>query len=334
MSRTERIVLGTGVAFAVLLVLLIAAAVLATGASGQEPDEVPTAALVIEREDADVIDVPPLADELAPSTVLTLRIVGFDADTTGVVMQCVLGAFRVCDNRIPVRFDDDGDATIQYLVSDAISEDGCRLGGDRCTLEVVAGDGTAVVDTVFVDAAPPLGRLTIGPSGDVRPGDEVIVTAEGFPADAAITVMVCAWPATSGDRCGAPGPEQTFTTDGDGRAEVGLTLDVDEVGADGVSCARRTVCRIVVASDEVGVRARPVTLQFAGAPGVQYDSARLLAGLAVAATLLVLAASVTMSTDWRPPTEADATAIDDADYADLDAEAEAFEVSHPEEVRT
>lgn len=334
MSRASRALAAGSVVVAGLVLVLVAGVVLAIGASGQEPDDVATAALTIVREDADVVDVPLLVDELAPSTVMTLRISGFDGNTTGVVMQCVSGERRRCDNRIPVRFDDEGAATIQYLVTDEISEGGCRLGADRCTLEVVAGAAAAIVDTVFVDEAPPLGRITIDTDTGVRPGDVVAVIADGFPANASLTVMVCAWPATSGDRCGSPGPERTVTTDADGRAELTLTLDVDSVGEAGISCARRTACRLVVASEDVGVRARPVTIAFAGPPGVHYDGGRLLIGLVAATALLVLAAAITMTTDWRPPTEADASAIDDAEFADLDAEAAAYGESHPEEVRT
>ena len=47
-------------------------------------------------------------------------------------------------------------------------------------------------------------------------------------------------------------------------------------------------------------------------------------GIALAAALLLIAGLLIRFGEWGPPIEADATAIDEADFADLDAEAQAF----------
>ena len=60
-------------------------------------------------------------------------------------------------------------------------------------------------------------------------------------------------------------------------------------------------------------------------PGASYETERLTVGLALAGGLVAAAAVVLARTDWSPPGEADSRSIDDAAYADLDAEAAAFE---------
>ena len=74
--------------------------------------------------------------------------------------------------------------------------------------------------------------------------------------------------------------------------------------------------RVVVASDGVGIQARPVTLGFRDSAGASYDTARLVIGLLTAAGLMGAAAWLVRSTDWTPPPEADTTAIDEADQFD------------------
>ena len=111
----------------------------------------------------------------------------------------------------------------------------------------------------------------------------------------------------------------------DGDAEGALALEVGAVGADRVECGRRTECRVVVVSDRVGIQARPVTLGFRDSAGASYDTARLIIGLLTAAGLMGAAAWLVRSTDWTPPPEADTTAIDEAEFADLDLEADQFD---------
>ena len=48
------------------------------------------------------------------------------------------------------------------------------------------------------------------------------------------------------------------------------------------------------------------------AAAVTYDAGRLVGGLAAAAVLLAVALWLVRSTDWRPPSEADAPELDRA----------------------
>ena len=267
--------------------------------------------------------LPLFIDELAPETLLTVMATGFDVDTTGAVTQCVEGSVRRCRNRLPVRFDDRGAATFQYLVTDDI--DPCRLSGERCTIELTSSAKISVVDTIFVDAAPAPGRLDVAPRRDLLVGDTVTETASEFPPGAELTVMICAAPSSSGPRCGAPGPEMPLIVDLDGTAEVDFVLDVSDVGSAGVACGRQVRCHVVVRSDQRGLRARPVPLTFTASPGADYTTSRVIIGLTAALGLALAAAWLIGSTDWRPPSESDSSPIDEADYADLDLEAANFD---------
>lgn len=317
---------GAAVVMAALVSMVALVVALGAGdASAQDDGEVATRIVVISAPTEDV-DRPLVVDRLAPQTVLRVQAGGFDSDTTGRVVQCV--DETRCRNALPVRFDEHGSATFEYLVTDEVGEAGgsgrrCRLGEPRCTIELRVGDSTSVIDTVFVDEAPPPGSLGVDPRTDLLVGDTVTVTASGFAPGAELTVLLCAAPSTSGSRCGAPGPVVALTIGGDGSAEAEMTVPL-EVGSDRVACGRRVPCRIVVSSDQVGVWARPVTLAFAEAPRVDYHLTRVVLGLAVALGLGVLAAWLIRSTDWSPPPEADSSPIDDAEYADLDLEAEQF----------
>ena len=181
------------------------------------------------------------------------------------------------------------------------------------------------METIFIDAAPEPGTIRVKSEGALVVGDTVVVALSGFPSEASLLVTVCAAPATSGSRCGAPGPEVPVTIGSDGGAEVEVVLDVDEVGSDGVACGRRSACRLVVSSEEVGVRANPVTIPFADGPGADYEASSVVIGVALAAGFLALAAWLVRSTNWDPPREADSSAIDEAEFADLDREAAEFE---------
>ncbi len=318
-------------------VALLAIALVGTGASqpgGPPPQPVATDTLVITYQPDEERDAPLVIDELAPQTVLTIRAGGFDADTSGVIEQCVRGESRRCRNRLRVRFDDEGAATFQYLVTDDFGgsdsdDQPCRLGGARCTIELETGSKTAVVETVFVDRAPPAGRLEVTPRDGLLVGDSVTVTASQLPSDAELTVMICAEPSTQGSRCGAPGPEVPIVVGPDGTARAELTLDTAEVGSDRVACGRRVTCRVVATSDDPRVRTHPVILSFADRPGADYVTARVVVGLAAALGLLLLAGWFVRSTSWDPPAESDSSPIDDADFADLDLEAARFDEPEP-----
>ncbi len=308
----------------IILALLLAVTGVGSIASAQsdEPPMVGRETLVVRYQAGENLE-PLFLDELAPETLLTVMASGFDPDTTGVIHQCVEGSSRQCRNRLPVRFDDLGAATLQYLVTNEIEP--CRLAGERCTIELSTSGKVSVVETVFIDKAPPPGRLEVAPRHGLLVGDTVTVTARGFGPAAELTVMVCAVPSISGPRCGAPAPEVSLTIGRDGTGHAELVLDVSRVGSEGVACGRQVTCRVVVQSDQRGVRARAVALSFTASPGADYDTNRVILGLLGALGLAMVAAWLIASTDWRPPTESDATAMDEADYADLDLEAAQFD---------
>ncbi|MDH4168519.1 MAG: hypothetical protein OEW42_02920 [Acidimicrobiia bacterium] len=328
--RPARVIL-TGVGLVVIDVVL--ALVLAVGmgvVSAQDAAEsVQTVTVEVDPRSAEQGGTPVFVDGLEPSAVLYIEASRFPTDTTGSMVQCIYFEQRRCHNRQSIRFDDGGRADVQYLVEDTISASGdearCGPGGPRCTVEVVGGRAEAVIDLLFGAIAPPPGTLEVSPRSGLTVGDEIVVGVRGFPPGVALVVTVCAEPAVGGDRCGAPGPEVAMITDDTGRAEATMVLDVARVGVDGVACGRRTRCQAVVLSDDVAVRARPVGLGLADTPGPQYDPTRLLVGLVVAVGLLALAAVLIRTTGWGPPSEADGTLIDDAEFADLDAEAVEFD---------
>jgi hypothetical protein len=294
-------------------------------AAAQQGAEPGTRAVTVRYQPEDEIGVPALLDRLDPRTVLVVTASDFPPDAAGTVAQCGERQGSRCSNRLPVRTDERGGATFQYLVTDAVDPDGrCRAAALPCTVELTVGDRTAVIDTVFVDAAPPPGELSVTPRTGLRAGDTVSVAATGFPAGAELTVELCADPARQGTRCGSPGPEALLRTGPDGAAVTNLVLEPLTVGTAGVECGRQVDCTMVVRGERSAVRARPVPIGFAPAPTAGYDPVRLALGLATAVVLLGVAAWLVRSTDWSPPAEADASAIDDAEYADLDAEAEAF----------
>lgn len=271
-----------------------------------------------------------LVDRLAPETLLTVTATGFPSDTSGSISQCVQLQTVRCTNRIPVRFDDAGAATFQYFITDELGgstdpASRCRLQDPQCNIRLVVGDTISILDTVFVDKAPPPGRMQVTPRRDLRWGDEVTVDLTGFPPNTPLQVTMCAAPAISGPRCGPPAPVLHVTTNLTGTGQGSLRIDVDAVGSDQIACGRGIACRLVVSSTQIGIRAQPVTLTFQAAPGAGYDTARVSTGIAIAALLVGLAAWLTHTTDWDPPTEADGTAIDTADYADLDLEIERYE---------
>lgn len=328
MRTGSRIAVGLAIGAVTAVLVLAALVVVALGAAGAQESAEPMVRQVhLTWIDPDERHLPLIEGALDPATVLEISAVGYPADTTGTVRQCTTDTTRRCSNQLTIRTDNRGVAVFQYLVTDTVDPDGgCRLTSPRrCTVELSLGDRLTELDTVFVDEAPTPGRLSLDPVTDQAIGETVTVDLSGFPAGAELTLRVCAAPATTGPRCGPPGPEVTVLTDGDGSASASLTLDIDEVGEARIACGRRTPCQVVATSDTIGARASPARLDIVAAPSVSYDSSRLVAGLALAVLLGAVATRLVRTTDWRPPAEADGSAIDEAMWADLDAEAAAFD---------
>lgn len=296
----------------------------------QSTPEVATETLVIKYQPEDLVEQV-IIDSLAPATVLTIHATGFDSDRTGFIRQCVSAAELRCRNELPVRFDEFGAARFQYLITDGSGAPtgnaaSCRLSAERCTIELWIADKKTIIDTVFVDEAPSPGRIDVTPTRDIFVGGTMSVTVSKFGAGDKLIVMLCAGSSIDRSRCGAPGPVVQLTVGSDGSAQADLTLDDLNVGSDRVTCGRQISCNLVVTSDRGNLRARPVQLGFAAGPGADYDPSRVTIGLGVAVVLAAAAGWLIRSTDWTPPSESDSTPIDEAEYADLDAEADQYEL--------
>ena len=287
--------------------------------------------VVIEADDGDTFprsyDV---ADRLRPESVIRVHARGFEPFARAVSQQCAPSITRLCANTIPVQFDADGEARFQYLVSaDFLTPQSvtgrCRANAAPCTIEVrsVADDGAVThgeIQTIFEDALPPAGRITVTPAtGLSLGGRRVTVTVRGYPPGVMVTAMLCAAPAATGPSCGAPGPTAALRVGRDGTGTTRLVIKPGPVGAEGAPCSRGDDCGVSVVSDEVFARAPVVPITFAAPPGADYDPTRLALGVAIAALFLVIATVLIVRTDWSPVGETAAPEIDDAEYADLDA---------------
>jgi hypothetical protein len=260
--------------------------------------------------------------QLEPDTVLRLRVAGFPPFALARAEQCTSGA---CGNQTAVQFREDGTAELQYLVVDDFlgsARGRCRADAAPCSIviEEVDGDARAEITTVFGEALPPTGRLTVHPTTGLDAGDQLSVELDGFRSGTEVEVVLCAAPATRGpERCGEPGPVVPVTIGDDGTATATLAAGISSVGTERVTCGRGSGCAVAVRSATAFVRASQVPLRFAAPPGADYDTPRLLFGLATAVLLLLGAAVLVRRTDWSAIGEEAAPEIDDAAYADLDA---------------
>ena len=263
---------------------------------------------------------------LAPTTVLQVRVEGFDPYSVAHAEQCVEGRPRRCGNPLTVQFGEDGTASFQYLVTDRFAGDRgggrCRADDPSCSIVVTAtqGAGREELWTLFGDRLPAPGRVEVTPSTGINEGDTVTVDLKGFQPGTQAEVRLCAVPLEIGtERCGAPGPETAVRLDRRGRARVTIVIESGSVGTGRVPCDPSHRCAISVASDTAFVRSNAVPIVFAKPPGVDYEPMRLALGLGVALALLLLVVWLLRSTDWSAVGEAAAPEIDDAEYADLDA---------------
>lgn len=313
----------------VALVVLVAMSVLGVGARRGSDDDgaaapvtstttAPARSPASERDIASpvlgpvvVVDgdgTPQAVGSLRSDTVLQLRLRDFEPRTTVRVTQCVA---ERCANSVRVHVGPTGAAAADYLVVD----DGrCRIDAPACTIVAASADGDrrAEVTTIFEDALPPPGVLQVTPRRQLVPGDVLDVRVTGVVPGVRLDVVVCSRPREAGsDRCTST-TQRVVTADEVGAAATSLTVDAS-------ACTGDHRCDVAVRSSDAFVRATPVPLSFAAAPGAAYDRGRLVAGLVVAVALVAAAAYFIRRTDWSPVGEEAAPEIDDADFADLDA---------------
>jgi hypothetical protein len=268
-----------------------------------------------------------VVDNLERATVLQVTAHGFESFERGIAEQCAPALSPQCFNQIPVQFDEDGVARIQFLatldfLSGSPPAGRCRAGTAPCMFVVrsIEGDRSGQLQTVFGMAAPPPGRVTVTKADGLSlDGETVTVTVRNYPPGARVRAMLCAAPEATLDRCGRPGPQAPLVVGRDGTGSTELRIEPGPVGAVQASCTRGSDCGIAVASRHVFSRAPVVPISFAGRGGATYDPTRLALGLAIAALLIGIAAWLILRTDWSAVGEAAAPEIDDAEYADLDA---------------
>lgn len=295
-------------------------------AAGRQPDDVVrvTARAEVPNDGFEVATR--VIDDLGDSRVLEITVGGFDRNARIQAMQCVHTDTRSCANRLPVQTDDSGRAIFQYLVTDdfvgpATKHGRCAPDRIRCTVRITAaeGDEVAEIDTVFHGRARPPGKISVIPRLGIADGSTVTVSVNGYPAGVTFDAVLCRGPATNARTCGTPGPTAPMTIGADGSGQTTMTLVQGRVGTSGLRCTRRTVCGVTLMSPDAYVRAVTVPITFAGRAGPEYDSTRLAVGIGAAAALLLLAGWWMVTGEWEPPQEAAATALDEAEYADLDA---------------
>jgi len=279
-------------------------------------------------EPADRLSVPmPVVDGLGDERALRIRVTGFESFERVEAMQCVYTSTRVCGNRIGVQTDDRGGATFFYVTTDDFAAEareagGCERDRNRCTIRIesTSDERVAEIDTVFNGTARPPGTITLSPSEELEEGAAVSVAVSGYPPGTSFDAVLCRTDvALVGRVCGAPGPSAKVAIGTDGTGESTITIVEGPVGTSGLSCTRRTTCGVTLQSPDTYVRAVPVSISFRGRAGPEYDRARLVLGLGTAIVLLSLAGWWMVSGEWAPPQEAAATALEEADYADLDA---------------
>ncbi len=316
------------------LVLVLAAAGVLGAGPGRAGSAVVQATSVADRPTAELptAEVDPsdrgrqlaVLDHLGAVEVVRLRPTGFAPNRTGAVRQCRADVELRCGPPFPVRFDNDGAADIQYRVTASVDGDGGPWGcggDDRCVVEVGDGDDVGYVDTSFGDRAPVDVGVEVLGGRRVHAGDVVRIRVSGTMPDGGTEVVLCQRLAAIPAACLALAPLPPGTASSGPEA---VTVEVS--GAAARRCDPGP-CTLTIARNGQPVRADVVTLRVTAANVVHYTGRRLAAGLTVAVALLAVALGLWRGHDWSPPRAADGSAIDDAAFADLDAEVAAAEVA-------
>ena len=136
----------------------------------------------------------PAVGDLVDGSVLRLDLAGFAAHTTGLIRQCVAegGELGHCANALPVNFDVDGRAQVQYQVSYgfALAVSACTGSAAGCFVAVDGVDGhRAVVRTVFGGPVSPPVEVAANPTSALPAGDSA--GARYDPGRAAGALAVC-----------------------------------------------------------------------------------------------------------------------------------------------
>lgn len=254
---------------------------------------------------------PPAVDRLPPAAVLSVTASGFAPDTDGAVAQC-RAAGDPCRASFPVRFDGSGTARFQFLVTSRDPAGRVHCAPASCRLVVRGpGDRVGTAATVFGGAALPRPRAVVTPGPGVHDGQRVRVSASGFPPGARLEAALCGPPGLPpAEWCGRPA--LVLTAGPDGAAAGRFIVRSGPVGSRRHPCRRASPCGLAVVAPAhfTGAPVQPVA--FSAGRGAGYYPARVAAGLALAAALLVLAWWLVRTTDWSEPSEAATPEMDRA----------------------
>lgn len=268
----------------------------------------------VDVQDPDQIGEHRVVDGLPAAGVVVVRAAGFETFERGRVELCSnpAGRGRVCRDRFPVQFDEDGRAEFQYLLRAGAVPGGCRAAQATCLLKVTGDDSdrTGTVLLLLVDRYRPA-KVSVTPDAGLRAGQVVEIAVSGLAPGARASARFCAPPGVvDASRCTVPGTGGTFTAGPDGS---GVTVLQVPAGAAGV-CGPRRACAVTVLSGNGFLAAAPVPVRYSLGPGPSYDRGRLVGGMLAALALLVVAVGLLRTTDWVRPTEA---ATPEMDVADL-----------------
>ncbi len=283
----------------------------------------------------------PLVSGLGERQVVVVRAAGFSVDRTGGVRLCEVAEPNRCGPTFPVRFDDAGAAVVQYQLDPAGDAADCAT-ASRCVLELFDGVGSGFADLWFGTTEPVDVRVQLpeGPHLVVDQPFEVVVQGT-LPADP-LRVVLCGRadpfprscsevPAT--DPFTPPSPATTTATPTTRRSTVQRFV-VTPTAESMRRC--EDGCALSVRAGSNALRAEVIEVSGGVERPTRYSTSRLGVGLTVATLMVVLGAWLWRRTDWSPPRSADGAAIDEAHFADLDAEVEASAITStgpPIEVR-
>jgi hypothetical protein len=225
----------------------------------------------------DALRLPVVVGDLAAGDVVEVHGDGFPADAEGVVAQCENSRDHRCDNIASVRSDNAGRVRTAY-----------RLGPE-------SSGGALVVEIDFARAAATLvfGAAEIDPPPLLQISGRSLVVSRGAPR-ASLVVAHCAVDAAVVGDCDT-GASLVLDAAGSGRVDV----DRPDRGA-----------RLILLDAQGAVAAGPVLVAERPSPPVHIDSGRLVVGLGLALLLVLAAALLVRTTDWRVPAEAATPALD------------------------
>ena len=270
-----------------------------------------------------------VADRLVPGTVLRVRVDRLRAVRARGRASSAHRTRGGCGNQVPVQFDGQRRSAFPVPRDRRLPRPDARWSGaagptprparSSCARSRARARGE--IQTVFVDAVPPAGRIDVSPStGLSLDGETVTVEVHDYPPGARVTAMLCAAPDATGSRCGdarARRPRSSSGRDGTGRTELASSRHVSasrESRASEATTAASRWCPTMCSPERQSCRSRSPRRRGRLRPDPSADRARDRRRSCSGSRCWLI-----FCTDWSAVGEAAAPEIDDAEYADLDA---------------